>query len=260
MRFLNILTLTMISLSGLSSAYADYHYVGHSMQQFQSSWQATQPLSAIDHRYSGNATERSKNNSINSSKHNTAEKVVTEKRQLAAFTQIELQIPAQVIYQQDQEQKVELTAEARLLDILTTEVIDGVLVISASDSFSTTQPMKLALSSEHLEAVIMNAPGKIELAGIHSDQLYVKLNGSGTLKLTGNSRVLKSDLVGSGFINAENLRSEQCRINLQGSGLVQSRCRQHISAHLLGSGVIAISGSPNSRQLSGWGAGDIQVN
>ncbi len=238
-------TLLVLALAAVStSTFADHYQSNHRLQQSQatiSTYQQSSPATAIDYRRS----------------HRGEVEEASEQRSLAEFDRIHLEIPATVSYQPGDTNQLELSAEKNLLGIISSEVIDGALVISARESFSTTVPIHIKLTSATLEAVAMNASGEIKINGINSASLQLRVTGSGKISISGQSTELITDLIGSGNIDSQELFSQRCRINLQGSGIIQSYCGKHISAQLLGSGTIAISGSPASRQLSGWGAGQI---
>ena len=243
MRTLLILALAMLSTSVL----ANHPHSPHSMQQFQSSistYQQSPPAMVYNSRSShhGNGTEAS------------------EQRTVSAFDAIRIEIPAVIHYQPSDTRSLLVSADANLLDIINTEVVDGVLIISAKDNFSTRLPIQIEVSSQTLKQAFMLAGGQLNISNIKEQSLQLRVTGSGNLKVSGESTVLKTELMGSGTIDGQNLVSQNCQLSLQGSGSIYSSCAEQLSAHLLGSGTIAVSGSPASRQLSGWGAGQILVD
>lgn len=182
----------------------------------------------------------------------------TQTRPVAPFEAIDLRIPARLEYRPG-EATLSLRADANLLEILDTEVVAGVLVISARQGFGTANPIVIHSGSAGLRAAAL-AGGEMYLAGLAASGLELRVRGSGRIRVAGTARVLDAAIQGSGAIDAGALRADDCRLALQGAGRIGAFCDGRLDARLLGSGAIRVAGDPRVAGLSTLGSGRVYLD
>ncbi len=180
-------------------------------------------------------------------------------RRLPPFNAIYLLIPATLDYRPAAFSQLTLTTDSNLLEIITTEVDGDTLIISASEGFSSRQPIHISSSSAALVAATLQGSGGLRIYDAEAATLQLTVLGAGSIAATGQVDTLSANIQGSGVIDTFALTAEGCQLSLQGSGALQSLCRSRLAANLLGSGSIRVDGSPLEKQLSRLGSGAIQV-
>jgi hypothetical protein len=128
--------------------------------------------------------------------------VVTETRNVANFTGIDLRCSADVYYRQDAAYKVEVNAQQNILDVLIIEISNGKLVVRYKND--------VFVKSDHKTTVIVSAP----------EANSFRISGSGDIKTTGplTPSNLNLDISGSGNILLTELTTDFIDANISGSG------------------------------------------
>ncbi len=181
----------------------------------------------------------------------------SEKREVSPFQGIKVEAPVTVNYHRASTVQVELTGDQNLLPIITTQVVQGLLVISSKQSYQSQQPITIALSSPHLESGILQGSGSIYLTGLSEKSLQLDLQGSGNITVEGNVEHFSVQAKGSGKVNAKDLESIQAELQVTGSGNIISTVKESLNASIVGSGNITYFGHPNVVNPNIVGSGNI---
>ena len=183
-----------------------------------------------------------------------------EERTIESFSKLRIQLPAEVVFQQQEQTSVHLSADKNLLSLIKTEVKDGTLEISSKKGFSTVNPIKITINGPLIEAAELQAGGMLSIESVDLQLLHLQLTSSGQIKLSGEVDRLLMDILGSGSIDSSQADTQDCRVRLQGAGMISAHCQRSAQAYLLGSGLVTISRKPEIRDVSGWGAGQVMFN
>jgi len=164
--------------------------------------------------------------------------VVTQDRNVPAFTGIEVSCSADVYIKQGGSQAVKVKADENLLNLIKTDVSGGVLEIDIDGNIRNAKIMEVYVTVVNLDKVRINGSGDVKSEGIIKGmsceidingsgdvnlELDVKslessINGSGDVDVSGVSGAFKLRVAGSGDFTAEQLRLTNGNINVQGSG------------------------------------------
>jgi hypothetical protein len=180
----------------------------------------------------------------------------------------------------DGHESLKITGPADLLKEIETPVEDGVLQVryrrdlyrehdhdkveveisaKALSSLSGAGAVKIevdgALTGDKVK-ISTAGSGKI-ITGVKAGAFEASTAGSGDLSLKGNATSAKYSLAGSGKVNATDLKSEDVRISISGSGNAHVYADKTISASVAGSGSIRYSGNANITKFSSAGSGSI---
>lgn len=180
-------------------------------------------------------------------------------RDVGEFTGIRVEGGVDVTYSQGESTQLELTADSNLLELITTEVINGLLVVGSSGSFSTQSNMTINCQSEHVKSVCITGSGDVDLQTITAGTLRVEIKGSGDVYVDGEGLRLNTTIRGSGDVDASGLEVESAKISIQGSGNVKARVAGALDVVIRGSGSARISGNPSSVKEKVTGSGKLKI-
>ena len=149
-----------------------------------------------------------------------------------------------------------LEGDDNILELITTEVRDGVLVISSKGSFSTRTGLTAYVSAPTLDGVSIKGSGDVSGEGLRGESLEVAVYGSGDITLSGDVQRLEVSVKGSGDVDLRKLKASEAKVSVMGSGDVDVHVTGELDASVMGSGDITYSGGPVVKQ-SVMGSGDI---
>lgn len=148
--------------------------------------------------------------------------IQNEEINISDYSEIEINLPAEVIYQQysDSLPYLQVSADQNIFSHLNIRVEDHRLIVEAKpDSIINPTKLKIYTTSTSLEKIELNDAGDLRLAG------------------EVNSLNLTIDHKGSGEIRTDSLLCHKLQINLQGSGLIAlNGAAGHSSFSITGSG------------------------
>lgn len=191
-----------------------------------------------------------------------------EERDVGAFEDLIVASSMHVYLSQGPVKAVRVEAESNLLPYIITHREGNKLSVKTEDntSISSNHPISIYLTTPDIKKVNMAGSGKIEtrdtifndaglkitLAG--SGSINIKMNapetdaniaGSGTITVSGFTRKLDINLTGSGDFKGKNLKSEEAKVKIAGSGSAWIFASVNLSAKILGSGNVHYVGTPS---------------
>jgi hypothetical protein len=196
----------------------------------------------------------------------------TEERNLAAFTEISLRIPAKLYVQQGDVQKVTIDARASTLKDIVTEINGRTLVVKFPVSnyfWKNLDPgtiiihitlqeisgLTLSGSGDIIAENSLTSPmlstnisgsGNINLSDLKVDRMTAVISGSGNINLK-NSKIaseFSGTISGSGNIKAQNFEAEDVKVTISGSGNCSVSSNGHCNVRIAGSGNFYYNGKP----------------
>ena len=151
---------------------------------------------------------------------------------------------------------VRLEGDDNILELIETEVREGVLVISSRGSFSTRTGLTAYISAPTLDGIRVQGSGDVSGEGLRGESLQVSVAGSGDVTLSGGVQSLDVSVKGSGDVDLGALESVDAKVSIMGSGDVDVHVTGSLDASVMGSGDIIYSGGPVVKQKV-MGSGDI---
>lgn len=200
-------------------------------------------------------------------------------RNVAAFDELNLSISANVYLTQGSEQKVEIQASDKTLELIETEVKGSALNIKWSRmnirnsenikiyiTMNNVNALRIAgsgdiiakdlISSSNLELKISGS-GNIDLADLKANKIFAKISGSADISLKGTQTVgaLEVGISGSGDVIAENLPVNNVEVSISGSGDCKINALESLRARVAGSGDVYYKGNATiDAKVSGSGS------
>lgn len=188
--------------------------------------------------------------------------VVTKDKRIEHFTKVEIHSDLEVsILHNPFANKLSITGDANLHQIIETQVKDGILTLKLKDNFEVveqTSPFKIALTTKDLNEihivgnanvesigtnesdtlVITNSgSGNIELR-VKNDSLKVTNTGSGTIVAEGNANIITATNTSSGLVDLRNVSTFFMEVMASGSGDTYTNAVNGLDGKLEGSGNI----------------------
>ena len=190
----------------------------------------------------------------------------TEQRNISGFTTVETHGSIDIIVSQGN-YKVEVESDENLLQYIETEVQNGRLLVHFRDGLWLTHynSAKVHVTAPVLTGFETHGSGNISSDGKIADSNKMKIlisgsgditlnvdcpdietgtHGSGNITLTGESRQLASKISGSGNVRAGNLKTENAKVEVHGSGETDVFASVSLDVKIFGSGDIHYKGGP----------------
>jgi hypothetical protein len=171
---------------------------------------------------------------------------------------------------------VEVTADENLISSIRTTVSDGELVVDTKRDrcVQSDDNILINIHMPSIDRVEQNGSGYIDVSAfdclnldvrntgsgdidlgfISSNNVDIDLTGSGSVNISGTANTGEYTLTGSGKINADNLRVNECNAKISGSGNVYCYAIDLLDITITGSGNVYYLGSPAlSQHIAGSG-------
>lgn len=197
--------------------------------------------------------------------------------EIGTFTGIEVGGSIQVTIEKGPEQKITVSAQPQLIDLLNTEVKGNVWNIRTSQCWSSDSEYTVHIvtpsllnsidvhgsSDVHSDDVFdtgstelsTGGSGSITVSGINGKKLELQISGSGTITIRGTCSELNASLSGSGDLNGKELTANEADLKVSGSGSATITAISKLSAKVSGSGEVRYGGKPNvNSSISGSGS------
>lgn len=219
--------------------------------------------------------------------------IISQNRTLEPFHSIVVEGSMDVRLSQGNEQTLKLQGEENILPIITTTIENGVLTISSNKNYCTTKGVTVFATMPEIRSVAIEGSGDVTAEGtlvagkdsspstgaatpqttgklsfsidgsgtisvpVQSDELMVSIGGSGDVFLKGSSRAFKGMINGSGNIVANELQTQQCGIEINGSGDASVNAANELRVEINGSGDVVYAGNPPILRTTINGSGDV---
>ncbi len=183
---------------------------------------------------------------------------VTETRQLAEFDEIEFRVAGDFkVTIAEKPTPLAIDADDNILPLITTEVVDGRLIVDSKRPFKTKHSPDFKVSVTDLNRLIVQGAGDMTVRGLDNYKFRLDINGAADVRLSGKSDELKIVVNGSGDVHAYELSARQTDISIAGSGDVRVSTSETLEVSIAGSGDVKYKGKPTVRK-SIVGSGDVR--
>lgn len=148
--------------------------------------------------------------------------VVTQTRSVANYSGIDLRVSADVLFQQDPNYKVEVSAQQNIQDVLKVYELDGKLVIRFDDDVRVRRhdPIQIKVWGPSLDKLRISGSGSISTGGaINTGNMEMDISGSGNITVSDLvTGFLDADISGSGNIKVTAGSATEEKLKISGSG------------------------------------------
>lgn len=180
-----------------------------------------------------NAATPTLNNKATANDKTTANKLtnsrVSDERQVSNFSGISAGGSLEIKVTMGNKESLRLEGDADAIANITTEVVDGILVIKPKTKWSNwstrfgNNRIKVYITAKKLNSIAMSGSGSLTLENtLNTTELSTSLSGSGTINGTANVKNLRVTLSGSGNMNISG-KSESSSLTVSGSGTFKGK-------------------------------------
>lgn len=195
--------------------------------------------------------------------------LVTQARSVSNFTGISSEMSGSAYVTIGPAYKVEITAQQNILDVINTNVVNGVLHIDFKDNVRVREheDVTVNISLPAADYFRLSGSGNMDVSGnVTANNLKLTLSGSGNIVVqnavvvdkvdaevsgsgnisVGNGSAVNEDLdiSGSGNIQMIGVTAQNTTTHISGSGDVKVVVSQWLDAHISGSGSVYYHGNP----------------
>ncbi len=201
----------------------------------------------------------------------------TEQRSITGVTAVRVLTSGTLTITPGTTQTLSVTAGANQLVGLTTQVIDGTLILDKKSNNFPDGEIRYALTVPPLSSIELSGSGGAEgvgvltgdaqvtvtgsgsatLTGLDLTSVVVDMTGSGDVELAGRAGRQRVTSTGSGEYRGVGLVTQDAEVRASGSGDVALTVSGTLSATATGSGDIVYSGNPARVDKSSTGSGNI---
>ena len=179
----------------------------------------------------------------------------TLKRELPAFTAVEIQTSGTLEINVGKAAPFEITGDDNIAPIIKTEVTGDKLLITCDKSFTTKSDLKFVVNVAELKALDVYSAATANVTGMAGQSLTMEIHGSGKVALSGKAETLAAHIRGSGKIEALRLVSRSADITITGSGSAQVNASDALNVRITGTGKVEYTGSPKvKKSITGIGS------
>jgi hypothetical protein len=144
--------------------------------------------------------------------------------------------------------KVDLKSSESIKVYVTTPQIDAIKIIGSGDVTSSGK-----FSSKDKMTLEVTGSGDLEIA-VNTPEVEAEINGSGNLLISGETKDLKVDVSGSGNYKGADLKAENVKVEVAGSGDAFVFADESLKVDVAGSGGVKYKGNPSVKtNISGSG-------
>jgi hypothetical protein len=203
--------------------------------------------------------------------------ITTSQRNISSAQNIKCSGSYDVQLTQGSPVSLKIEADQNLQDYIVTDVNGDELVIHTKDDINIdpTQKVKVYITADKLERFQLNGSGNVTttnkftggdhldlgIAGsgnIHFDvntpQINSSISGTGDIYISGETRDSKINIAGSGNYHADDLKSENARVDIAGTGDAHLFADSTLDIHIAGVGNVYYKGNASITQsIAGTG-------
>jgi hypothetical protein len=174
--------------------------------------------------------------------------VVTEKRDVAAFTGVDFGGAIEVEIAAQKEQSVEVEGDDNILPLIETEVRDGILYISNKERFSIRNRIKVRIGVDELNSLNVSGASKTTAANVKADKFDLNISGASKAEISGEAIELTANASGASKINAEGFKVKRADVDASGASTIMVNASEDLDANASGASKIRYAGSPQVSQ------------
>ncbi len=184
-------------------------------------------------------------------------KMKLEKRDVPAFTAVDVSGAYDVEIVVQKEQSLEIEGDDNLLPLIRTEVKNGVLSINNEKSFSTKHTLRVRISVPNFDAISTSGASEFNVTNVKSDEFNIEASGAGHIQISGETKALEVGMSGAVGLDAKDLKAQKVNVKTSGASSADVYASEELRASVSGAGNIDYYGDPKTVSEDASGAGSI---
>ena len=203
--------------------------------------------------------------------------IVTERYDIGDFTSIEVDGGFNIRLEQHEVPHVQVSIDENLFDYIDIEKVNNDVNISSEKTLITDEGVNVVVFYNTIESVDIRGAARLTSEGVLKaddfsvnmsgagvvdlevdlKMLEVIISGAGAVKLYGRTQVQEIDMSGAGGLEADDLISDECIIQISGVGGASINVLRKLDASVSGIGSITYKGDPIEVNTNVSGVGQI---
>jgi hypothetical protein len=185
--------------------------------------------------------------------------VAVEERTIEPYSEIEVSGAIQTEVELGIEPSLSVAADDNLLEFIECKVVNGKLLLSTTESMSTSNPILVKTTTARLNAYKGSGATRGTLVGLASEEFAVQLSGASTLTTSvGNAKHLTVRASGASSFEGSELVSDHADVHVSGASKARIGITETLIAHASGASSVRYSGAPATVRKDTSGASSIQ--
>ena len=174
-------------------------------------------------------------------------KLVTESRPVQGFAAVEVSAAGHLIIEQTGVESLQITAEDSVLALVRSEIRNGRLLLGLEPgaSVTVTRGVLYRLTVRDLSEVEASGASRVEIRGVDSAELSLRLSGASGASATGSVGRARLALFGASRCDAPELLSRVLQADLSGASRALVRVRDSLDVNASGASVLEYLGNPS---------------
>lgn len=188
-------------------------------------------------------------------------RLASEQRAIGAVSALDMRGPLAVEVRVGEAPSLRIEADANLLPLIRTEVVDGTLRLAVKGKVRTDHDLRVIWTVPQLSQVTAAGSGNLNVTGLKGGPLTLTKSGSGDTRLTGRVGTFNVEASGSGDIDAHELHSGNANLSLSGSGSIDMGdvTAEALNVKVRGSGELRASGTVAQLNAKVAGSGEARL-
>jgi hypothetical protein len=182
-------------------------------------------------------------------------------RSVPAFTSVSVHGPISVTLDAGKAQSLTLRGDARFLQDVTTEVVDGELRLRTREkkNINWKGDPRVVITVPALRAFEVEGAGEVKLNQVRGERLDVNYRGAGSMNINGEVKTFRMQAEGVGEVDAKVLAANDVDVQFRGIGDVKVTAKNRLDAVLQGMGNLTYYGKPRTVNKSAQGIGSVKA-
>jgi hypothetical protein len=168
----------------------------------------------------------------------------SEKRDLAAFTQINVTGSFAIEAKSQKPVSVEIEADDNILPLVITEVRNGVLYIKPEKGYNSKQGVSVRITVPDLTKIEATGASNFRVDDVKNDRFEIRTTGASTVVVSGRTSDLEINTTGAGEVDTHSLHAARANVKSSGAATVEVYANEQLDANVSGAGSVAYSGDP----------------
>lgn len=187
---------------------------------------------------------------------------ITQTRDLATFTRIEIRGAIDLELKAGEEQSVSIKADEDRIEFVTTKVSGDTLIIDMEDKgkrFWNDSDVDVTINMQSLRAIDVHGAVDGDFENINSEELLIDIRGAADVDIEGTCGTLTIDMRGAANIDADDLECKNVGIDVKGAGAASVYASESIDADVAGVASVSVYGNPKNVKKHSGGFASISI-
>lgn len=150
-----------------------------------------------------------------------------------------------------------VSADDNIVEMVTTEVEDGKLVIGFNGSACPKLPIEIKITAPDITKFKFSGSGTLDFTGINQPKFRGSISGAGKVSLSGQAEKLQISFSGAGVADTTELKAMELCLDASGAGHIKAFASRSADLSVSGVAKVRITGNPQHRDTDVTGLGEV---